>query len=245
MEMKSCSIFFQGKEFWIKTFKNSLSIANDKILLQVHSRFKPFYTNDWHDEDHHFRVFHMAKNIYSDYSRRDEKNKCSNNDSMELNLKIACLTHDIGRYWEINNHPEIGAEKVSAYLSLIDYPEESISEISEAIKSHDTDDVFMERSIISKILYDADNLDCLTVSGIARCNLEYYRRQAEKKEINFQEILISTINRWEELICLLNFEISKRMALYFKQTWLDNFVKNLIKENSIDEKRISYRLQPV
>lgn len=93
-------------------------------------------------------------------------------DADEEVVEAAVFLHDIGRAKEddgkIDNHAEWGAEKAAEILEELDYSSNFIEEVQHCIRSHRYSKPPEPESIEAKVLSDADNLDALGASGIAR-----------------------------------------------------------------------------
>lgn len=83
-------------------------------------------------------------------------------------LEIASLLHDIGRLKRNNDHAKVSAEIAQLLLELINYPEEKIKKVVNAILAHSFSENVRPKSIEAQILSDADKLDALGAIGIAR-----------------------------------------------------------------------------
>lgn len=91
------------------------------------------------------------------------------NESIDLEvLEIAALLHDIGRLQSNENHARISAEIARLLLELINYPEEKIKKVVNAILAHSFSERVEPKCIEAQILSDADKLDALGAIGIAR-----------------------------------------------------------------------------
>lgn len=90
-------------------------------------------------------------------------------------LKIAALLHDVGRNKEgVNafkrNHAEISAELTINLLASmdIDLPKEDVENIIHCIRAHSFSNELKPKTLVAKILFDADKLDALGAIGLYR-----------------------------------------------------------------------------
>jgi uncharacterized protein len=92
-------------------------------------------------------------------------------------LRTAALLHDIARIKEDKNgregilsidHAVLGAEMSERILRDIEYPQEKIAKIKHCIASHRFRGDNPPRTVEAKILSDADKLDVLGATGVAR-----------------------------------------------------------------------------
>lgn len=87
-------------------------------------------------------------------------------------MKASVLLHDIGRKKEdeglIENHAEWGAEKAEEILESLGYQEDFIEEVQHCVRSHRYSKDPEPETLEAKVLSDADNLDALGATGIAR-----------------------------------------------------------------------------
>lgn len=87
-------------------------------------------------------------------------------------VEAAVFLHDIGRELEddgeIENHAKWGAEKAGEILKDEGYGEEFIQEVQHCIRSHRYSKDPEPATLEAKVLSDADNLDALGATGIAR-----------------------------------------------------------------------------
>ncbi len=87
-------------------------------------------------------------------------------------VKASVLLHDIGRKkedeGEIENHAEWGAEKAQEILEGFGYDEGFIEEVKHCVMSHRYSKDPEPETLEAKVLSDADNLDALGATGIAR-----------------------------------------------------------------------------
>lgn len=91
-------------------------------------------------------------------------------------LRIAAILHDIGRSKEDKkkgkiNHAAEGAIMASNILKKLGLAQEKIQKISHCIAAHRFRSVEIPISKEAKILYDADKLDAIGVTGIGRAFL--------------------------------------------------------------------------
>lgn len=111
-----------------------------------------------HDWLHVKRVYRLAETI-----AREE-------DADLQTVRLATLLHDIGRQkedqGEIDDHAEWGAEKAKEILEREGYGDKDA--VISCIRSHRYSTDPEPETLEAKILSDADNLDALGASGIAR-----------------------------------------------------------------------------
>ncbi|UWG98199.1 HD domain-containing protein [Dehalobacter sp. DCM] len=116
-----------------------------------------------HDLDHVLRVYHLCILL-----ARHEQN-------VDLDVLIpAVLLHDIARAKEDEDisgeidHAVLGAKMAETILLDLNYDGELISKICQCILTHRFRSGNPPKSIEAKILYDADKLDIIGATGIAR-----------------------------------------------------------------------------
>jgi uncharacterized domain HDIG len=87
-------------------------------------------------------------------------------------VQASVLLHDIGRKKEdeneIEDHAVWGSKKAEEILEELDYDDEFIEKVKECIETHRYSRGPDPESIEAKVLSDADNLDALGATGIAR-----------------------------------------------------------------------------
>ncbi|WP_035292433.1 HD domain-containing protein [Clostridium sp. KNHs214] len=116
-----------------------------------------------HNLDHVFRVYNLCL-LISKYEK-------------EADLEVlipAALLHDIARVEESKDktgkvdHAILGSEIAEDILKNLQYEEEKIESIKHCIVAHRFRTGNEPRTIEAKILFDADKLDVIGASGIAR-----------------------------------------------------------------------------
>ena len=119
-----------------------------------------------HDIDHVMRVYNLCLVLAN----------CEPKIDLDI-LKTAALLHDIARTREDKDgragmlgvdHAVLGAEMSDKILTELNYPQEKIANIKHCIASHRFRGENPPRTIEAKILSDADKLDVLGATGIAR-----------------------------------------------------------------------------
>lgn len=87
-------------------------------------------------------------------------------------VRVATLLHDIGRAREddgaIDDHAAWGAREAAVILREFGYGEDFIDTVTHCIRSHRYSTSPEPGTIEAKVLSDADNLDALGATGIAR-----------------------------------------------------------------------------
>ena len=119
-----------------------------------------------HNIDHVTRVYNLCLEL------------AKNEPDVDLDiLKTAALLHDIARTREDRDvqagllnvdHAVLGAEMSAKILRALGYSEETIERVKHCIASHRFRGENPPRTIEAKILSDADKLDVLGATGIAR-----------------------------------------------------------------------------
>lgn len=116
-----------------------------------------------HNLDHVYRVYSLCLLI-----AKSEK---------DVNLDVlipAALLHDIARVKESKDetgeidHAVLGSEMAGEILRLLEYEETEIDKIKHCILAHRFRTGNEPRTIEAKILFDADKLDVIGATGIAR-----------------------------------------------------------------------------
>lgn len=130
----------------------------EKIEQKASSYFKD--VNPAHDWYHVKRVEKIA-----------EKTAEEENADKKV-VKASVFLHDIGRKkedsGEIENHAEWGAKEAKKVLEDLDYEQEFIQEVKHCVRSHRYSKEPDPDTLEAKVLSDADNLDALGATGIAR-----------------------------------------------------------------------------
>ena len=84
-------------------------------------------------------------------------------------LKIAALLHDIDHpYDKKKDHAQRSVRKARQVLRMIGYPEHKMIRVLEVMSTHSSEDIRLPATIEGKILLDADKLDGVGATGIAR-----------------------------------------------------------------------------
>ena len=116
-----------------------------------------------HNLDHVFRVYNLCL-LLSKYEK-----------DVDLEVLIpAALLHDIARVEESEDksgdtdHAIVGSEIAGDILRRLEYEEEKINNIKHCIRAHRFRTGNEPNTIEAKILFDADKLDVIGASGIAR-----------------------------------------------------------------------------
>jgi len=132
---------------------------DDTINTMRHYVKSVFMEPGSHGLDHVMRVVHLCEWIGKE-----------ENADMEI-LLPAALFHDVARQKERENgipHEEAGALMAERYLRSIQYDEERILKITQAIRTHRYRSTAKPKTREAQILSDADKLDAMGAVGIAR-----------------------------------------------------------------------------
>lgn len=134
----------------------------DGKMKEVEERARSFFgdVNPAHDWHHVKRVEALAEKLV-------EKEDAD----IEI-VKASALLHDIGRGKEdegfIENHAEWGAEKSGEILEELGFKKDFIRSVQHCVRSHRYSKRPDPDTLEAEVLSDADNLDALGASGIAR-----------------------------------------------------------------------------
>jgi len=119
-----------------------------------------------HDIDHVMRVYSMCLKLAKRYPNVD----------LDI-LKTSALLHDIARLREDEgghshslkvDHAILGAEMSAAILRKLEYSEERIEQVKHCIRAHRFRGENQPITLEAKLLSDADKLDVLGATGVAR-----------------------------------------------------------------------------
>jgi uncharacterized protein len=131
--------------------KKIIEIVQDKLTCSAHNL------------DHVFRVYNLCL-LLSKYEK-----------DVDLEILIpSALLHDIARVEESEDktgevdHAVLGSEIAEGILRKLEYEEEKIEKIKHCILAHRFRNGNEPNTIEAKILFDADKLDVIGASGIAR-----------------------------------------------------------------------------
>lgn len=114
-----------------------------------------------HDINHLHRVWHVARQLLSDYPEADA-----------LIVLAACYLHDIVNLPK--DHPERAhasrhaARRACEKLAESDFPAARLEGVAHAIEAHSFSAAIKPMTIEAKIVQDADRLDALGAVGLAR-----------------------------------------------------------------------------
>lgn len=114
-----------------------------------------------HDFQHSYRVLGTALEI------------AKHEENIDYDVLItACILHDIGRAEELQNsnlcHAKIGAQKAYEFLLKNNWSEKKADHVKNCILTHRGSSDTTPESTEAKILFDADKIDIIGATGIAR-----------------------------------------------------------------------------
>jgi len=153
-------------------------------------------------------------------------------------LMLSVYLHDIGRArednGEIEDHATWGAKEAEKILSDYNYREKLIKEVKHCIEAHRYSNNIKPETVEAKILSDADNLDAIGASGIARtfsysgesqqvlANLETPRddEDAAKGETTLNHVREKLLNLKDRMYTEKGLEIAEN-----RHKFTENFVK--------------------
>ncbi|MFB6175116.1 MAG: HD domain-containing protein [Candidatus Nanohalobium sp.] len=131
-------------------------------MEKIRKKAKSFFgdVKPAHDWKHVRRVENLAEKL----AEKEDADK-------EV-VKASVLLHDIGRKkedeGEIENHAEWGADKAGDILEGLGYSEGFIEKVQHCVRSHRYSKMPDPETLEARVLSDADNLDALGATGIAR-----------------------------------------------------------------------------
>lgn len=131
------------------------------VIDSIKSKSKEIMDNDSaHDFDHVMRVYKNAQKI------------CKKEKANEKLVLCSALLHDIVSYPKSDKRSKFSsiesAQKSKPILKKYNFSKEEIIIISDAIRDHSFSQNKTPKSIVGKILQDADRLDAIGAIGIAR-----------------------------------------------------------------------------
>lgn len=118
-----------------------------------------------HDFDHTLRVLNNARTLA-------QEEGCS--ETEKLQIEIAALLHDCARPEEFESggklcHAELGAEKARQLLNELGCSDAAlIRTVCDAVRSHRFRGKARPKTLVAKIVHDADKLDSIGAVGIGR-----------------------------------------------------------------------------
>ena len=128
-----------------------------ELYNEIENYMKSCVKETAHDREHIYRVLGNCIKI------------AENETNVDYDILLAAaLLHDIGRDGKKKNHNEIGAEMAEKFLKTIDFPQEKVVTVCDAIRTHNNESYGKQETIEAKILYDADKLDAVGIMGISR-----------------------------------------------------------------------------
>ena len=132
-----------------------------KVLDSLENEVKKRIENDpAHDFEHTIRVYKNAQKI------------CKKEKANEKLVLSAALLHDIVSYPKSDKRSKTSsiksATKSKQILEKLDFSNDEIAIISDAIRNHSFSQNKIPKTLEGKILQDADRLDALGAIGIAR-----------------------------------------------------------------------------
>ena len=131
------------------------------VINFIKNEVKEIMDNDSaHDFDHVMRVYKNAQKI------------CKKEKANEKLVLCAALLHDIVSYPKSDKRSKISsiksANKSKIILKQYNFSNDEILIISDAIRDHSFSQNKIPKSIVGKIIQDADRLDAIGAIGIAR-----------------------------------------------------------------------------
>lgn len=133
-------------------------------------------------------------------------------------LSAAAYLHDLGRHYGLEPHGGKSAELAEPILRKIKFPEPRIPAVLDCILKHDVCVPPSARtSVESRILYDADKMDCF-----GRVGLDRWIKHMRKNNLDLDYVLNDLDERWRGL----HFDETRVLA----KKDFDYVKKNLLKK---------------
>ena len=130
---------------------------NKELYNEIENYMKSCVKETAHDREHIYRVLGNCIKI------------AENETNVDYDILLAAaLLHDIGRNGKEKKHNEIGSEMAEVFLKTIDFPQEKVKPVCDAIRTHNNESYGKQETLEAKILYDADKLDAIGIMGISR-----------------------------------------------------------------------------
>ena len=134
--------------------------------------------------------------------------------------KAAALLHDIGRSKGSKNHAETGEKMTKKFLKKLKLDENIIEQICYAVLKHNKN--LPNKTIESKVVHDADNLDALGSFGFIRLIMD----GSCIKEMNFNESIEYTLIEQKKFARWLQTKSARKIAKE-KMREVEKFIKHL------------------
>ena len=150
-------------------------------------------------------------------------------------LLPAALLHDIARPIETQEgvpHEEAGARMAEHYLRSIAFDEESIKKITHAIRTHRYRSIRKPETLEARILSDADKLDAMGATGIARTFIRAGEHRGKIKDAVFH-----MHDKLLNLNGLMYTQTAKRLAEK-RHRYLCTFLETLEEENPLPDTQL-------
>jgi len=150
-------------------------------------------------------------------------------------LLPAALLHDIARPTETQEgvpHEEAGARMAERYLRSIAYDEENIRNITHAIRTHRYRSIRKPETLEARILSDADKLDAMGATGIARTFIRAGEHHGE-----IQDAVFHMHDKLLNLNGLMYTQTAKRLAEK-RHRYLCTFLETLEEENPLPDTQL-------
>lgn len=206
-------------------------------LIAIREFAKSFHLIDatGHDWFHISRVVNVAKQIALAENVDVDK------------VEVVALLHDIADYKMNNGDENIGFEKITQFLTAIDFTQDQISEIITDIKNisfKGGNNDNSNQSITSKVVQDADRIDAIGAIGIARTfayggskkRMMYdpeIKPQLHQTAEEYKNSTAPTINHFYEKLLLLKDKMNTNTAKQIaeqRHLFLEQFLAQFFKE---------------
>lgn len=199
----------------------------DENLKKIAKKYVEQIKDISHQWDHVERVFNLCKTI----GRKEGAD-------MEI-LLTAALFHDTGYIQGKENHEKRSAEISERELKKIGFDKEKIDKIKAVILEHRSSKKEKPTSLESKILQDADRLDCIGAMGLVRTFTYsgfnkrpiYDPKKRQKSDYDgYSETAINHV--YEKLLKIkdrLNTETARKIAEQ-RHKFMENFLEEFFAE---------------
>ncbi len=208
-------------------------MLDEQFFIDLRKRTEEYFEEGGsHDHNHTDRVYRNALTI-------------SNEEEADMDVvKAAALLHDIARIKEDSGececHAETGAKMAEEILKELSFPKEKIESVVYAIKIHRHSSGIKPETKESAILQDADRLDALGATTIARmfssggkAGIPLYNPEKRKIKNHYkgQKSTIEGFNKKILKITPETFKTKKAKEIAeSRYAYVENFIKRFINE---------------